>query len=75
MRKKKFEDEMKAIKEDLSTHAEANTHAEAKVDKELTDITEDPVIILISEMRDEMKLIREKIEEQIDLIKKIKEEI
>lgn len=69
MRKKKFEDEMKAIKEDLSTHAEA------KVDKELTDITEDPVLVLIREMRDEMKLIREKIEEQIDLIKKIKEEI
>lgn len=69
MRKKKFEDDMKAIKEDLSRHAEA------KVDKELTDITEDPVIVLIREMRDEMKLIREKIEEQIDLIKKIKEEI
>lgn len=69
MRKKKFDEEMKAIKEDLSTHAEA------KVDKELTDITEDPVIILIREMREEMKLIREKIEEQIDLIKKIKEEI
>lgn len=69
MRKKKFDEEMKAIKEDLSTHAEA------KVDKELTEITEDPVIILIREMRDEMKLIREKIEEQIDLIKKIKEEI
>lgn len=69
MRKKKFEDEMKAIKEDLSTHHEA------KVDKELTDIAEDPFIVLVREMRDEMKLIREKIEEQIDLIKKIKEEI
>lgn len=69
MRKKKFEDEMKAIKEDLSTHPEA------KVDKELTDITEDPFIVLVREMRDEMKMIREKIEEQIDLIKKIKEEI
>lgn len=69
MRKKKFEEDMKAIKEDLSTHAEA------KVDKELTDITEDPLLVLIREMRDELKLIREKIEEQIDLIKKIKEEI
>lgn len=69
MRKKKFEDEMKAIKEDLSTHAEA------KVDKELTDIAEDPFIVLIREMRDEMKMIREKIEEQIDLLKKIKEEV
>ena len=69
MRKKKFEDEMKAIKEDLSTHADA------KVEKEMTDITEDPLLVLIREMRVELKLIREKIEEQIDLIKKIKEEI
>ena len=43
--------------------------------KELTEIEEDPVLVLIREMRAEMKLIREKIEEQIDLIKKIKEEI
>lgn len=70
MRKKKFEEDMKAIKEDLSTHAEAKV-----VDKELTDITEDPLLVLIREMRDELKMIREKIEEQIDLIKKIKEEI
>lgn len=69
MRKKKFEEDMKAIKEDLSTHSEA------KVVEELTDIAEDPFIILIREMRDEMKLIREKIEEQIDLLKKIKEEV
>ena len=69
MRKKKFEDEMRAVKEDLSTHAEA------KVDKELTDIAEDPFLVFIREMRDEMKLIREKIEEQIDLLKKIKEEV
>lgn len=69
MRKKKFEDVMKAIKEDLSTHADA------KVEKEMTDITEDPLLVLIREMRVELKLIREKIEEQIDLIKKIKEEI
>jgi len=69
MRKKKLEEDMKAIKEDLSTHAEA------RVDKELTDITEDPFLVLIREMRAEMKLIREKIEEQIDLVKKIKEEI
>ena len=69
MRKKKFEDDMKAIKEDLSTHADA------KVEKEMTDITEDPLLVLIREMRVELKLIREKIEEQIDLIKKIKEEI
>lgn len=46
-----------------------------KKEQELTDITEDPFIVLVREMRDEMKLIREKIEEQIDLIKKIKEEI
>ena len=70
MRKKKFDEEMKAIKEDLSTHAEAKV-----VDKELTYITEDPLLVLIREMRDELKMIREKIEEQIDLIKKIKEEI
>ena len=69
MRKKKFEEDMKAIKEDLSTHAEA------KVEKEVTDITEDPLLVLIREMRDQLKLIREKIEEQIDLVKKIKEEI
>ena len=69
MRKKKFEDDMKAIKEDLLTHAEA------KVVNEMTDIKEDPLLVLIREMRDELKLIREKIEEQIDLVKKIKEEI
>ena len=69
MRKKKFEEDMKAIKEDLSTHAEA------KVVNEMTDIKEDPLLVLIREMRDELKMIREKIEEQIDLVKKIKEEI
>lgn len=69
MRKKKFEEDMKAIKEDLSTHAEA------RVEKELTDITEDPLLVLIREMRDQLKMIREKIEEEIDLVKKIKEEI
>lgn len=69
MRKKKFEEDMKAIKEDLSTHEEA------KVVNEMTDIKEDPLLVLIQEMRDQLKLIREKIEEQIDLVKKIKEEI
>lgn len=46
-----------------------------KKEPELTDIAEDPFIVLIREMRDEMKMIREKIEEQIDLLKKIKEEV
>ena len=46
-----------------------------KFDEEMTEIKEDPLLVLIREMRDELKLIREKIEEQIDLVKKIKEEI
>ena len=46
-----------------------------KFDEEMTDITEDPLLVLIREMRDELKMIREKIEEQIELVKKIKDEI
>ena len=41
----------------------------------MTATQEDPLLVLIREMRDELKMIREKIEEQIDLIKKIKEAI
>lgn len=67
MRKKKFEEDMKAIKEDLSTHAEA------KVVDEVVEVKEDPLLVIIREMREEMRKTNELLLETQKLVQSLRD--